>query len=141
LNTTAAPDAGDIVVTAQKRSERAQDVPIALSALSQAEMKAAGVNGTADLKAAVPALNFTTGTGGFGLPRIRGIGATGQGPGIENPVAVYIDGVYYGSASSVMQSLFDSQQVTVLKGPQGTPFGRNATGGLIQVTTQGPSDH
>lgn len=136
-----ATEAADIVVTAQKRSERAQDVPIALSALSQTDMRAAGINGTADLKAAVPALNFTTGTGGFGLPRIRGIGATGQGPGIENPVAVYIDGVYYGSASSVMQSLFDSKQVTVLKGPQGTLFGRNATGGLIQISTEGPTDH
>ena len=73
------------------------------------------------------------------MPRIRGIGATGQGPGIENPVAVYVDGVYYGAAFGVLQSLFDTEQVAVLKGPQGTLFGRNATGGLIQIATLNPS--
>ncbi|MBC2665986.1 TonB-dependent receptor [Novosphingobium flavum] len=129
----------DIVVTAQKREERAQNVPIALTALGAAELKAAGVTDTAGLRAAVPALNVTTATGGYALPRIRGIGSTGQGPGIENPVAVYVDGVYYGAAFGVLQSLFDAQQVTVLKGPQGTLFGRNATGGLIQIATMGPS--
>jgi iron complex outermembrane receptor protein len=129
----------DIVVTAQKRSQNAQNVPIAITALSSGDLKAAGLTNTQDLRAAVPALNFTTGTGGYGLPRIRGIGATGQGPGIENPVAVYVDGVYLASASAVMQSMFDTKQVAVLKGPQGTLFGRNATGGLIQITTEGPS--
>lgn len=128
----------DIVVTAQKRSQNAQSVPISITALSAGDLKAAGLTNTQDLRAAVPALNFTTGTGGYGLPRIRGIGATGQGPGIENPVAVYVDGVYLSSASAVMQSMFDTQQVAVLKGPQGTLFGRNATGGLIQITTAGP---
>jgi iron complex outermembrane receptor protein len=129
----------EIVVTAQKRSEKAQNVPIAITALSSGDLKAAGLSSTQDLRAAVPALNFTTGTGGYGLPRIRGIGATGQGPGIENPVAVYVDGVYLSSASAVLQSMFDTKQVAVLKGPQGTLFGRNATGGLIQITTEGPS--
>jgi iron complex outermembrane receptor protein len=128
----------DIVVTAQKRSENAQNVPIAITALDNSQLRAAGISGTADLKAAVPALNVTTATAGYGLPRIRGIGATGQGPGIENPVAVYVDGVYYGAAFGVLQSLFDTDQVAVLKGPQGTLFGRNATGGLIQITTLGP---
>jgi iron complex outermembrane receptor protein len=129
----------DIIVTAQKRSQSAQNVPIAITALNSDQLRAAGVSSTADLKATVPALNITTATAGYGLPRIRGIGATGQGPGIENPVAVYVDGVYYGAAFGVLQSLFDVDQVAVLKGPQGTLFGRNATGGLIQITTMGPS--
>ena len=129
----------EVVVTAQKRSESAQNVPIAITALSAKDVLSAGVTDTQDLKAAVPALNVTTGVGGFGLPRIRGIGATGQGAGIENPVAVYVDGVYYGASFGVLQSLFDVEQVAVLKGPQGTLFGRNATGGLIQITTKGPS--
>jgi iron complex outermembrane receptor protein len=129
----------DIVVTAQKRAENAQNVPIAISAFTNEQLRAAGVTSSLDLKATVPALNFTTGTGGIGLPRIRGIGATGQGPGIENPVAVYVDGVYYGASSSVLQSLYDVDQIAVLKGPQGTLFGRNATGGLIQISTLGPS--
>ncbi|WHO38388.1 TonB-dependent receptor [Sphingobium sp. AP49] len=129
----------DIIVTAQKRSENAQNVPIAITALDNSQLSAAGVSSTADLKSTVPALNVTTATGGIGLPRIRGIGATGQGPGIENPVAVYVDGVYYGASFGILQSMFDTEQVAVLKGPQGTLFGRNATGGLIQITTMGPS--
>ncbi|TCM19767.1 iron complex outermembrane receptor protein [Novosphingobium sp. PhB165] len=129
----------EIIVTAQKRDQSAQNVPIAITALNNQQLQSAGVQSTLDLKAAVPALNITTGTGGIGLPRIRGIGATGQGPGIENPVAVYVDGVYYGASFGILQSMFDTDQVTVLKGPQGTLFGRNATGGLIQITTLGPS--
>ncbi|MBB4839216.1 iron complex outermembrane receptor protein [Sphingomonas kyeonggiensis] len=129
----------DIVVTAQKRQESAQNVPIAITALNSEQLSAAGTNETMDLKASVPALNVTTATGGIGLPRIRGVGATGQGPGIENPVAVYVDGFYYGASFGVLQSLFDTDQVAVLKGPQGTLFGRNATGGLIQISTMAPS--
>ncbi|MBC2666006.1 TonB-dependent receptor [Novosphingobium flavum] len=130
---------GEIIVTAQKRAENSQNVPIAITALSADKVISAGVTGTEDLRAAVPALNVTTAVGGFGLPRIRGIGATGQGPGVENPVAVYVDGVYYGASIGVLQSLFDVDQVAVLKGPQGTLFGRNATGGLMQISTKGPT--
>ena len=129
----------EIIVTAQKRSENAQNVAVAITALSTADIAASGVTSTEDLRAAVPSLNVTTAAGGFGLPRIRGVGATGQGAGIENPVAVYVDGVYYGSAIGALQSLFDVEQVAVLKGPQGTLFGRNATGGLIQITTKKPT--
>ena len=136
---TSATAIEEIVVTAQKRSENVQDVPIAIAALGQQQLQAAGVTDTSDLKAAVPALNFTVAAGGYGLPRIRGVGATGQGPGMENPVAVYIDGVYYGASTGVLQNLYDVDQIAVLKGPQGTLFGRNATGGLIQVSTLAPS--
>jgi iron complex outermembrane receptor protein len=129
----------EIIVTAQRRSENIQNVPIAITALDSAQLTATGVADTETLRAAVPSLQVTTAAGGFGLPRIRGIGATGQGPGIENPVAVYLDGVYYGASFGVLQSLFDVEQVAVLKGPQGTLFGRNATGGLIQIQTRDPS--
>ncbi len=136
---TGAGGVTDIIVTAQKRTENAQNVAVAITALSSEDIAASGVTSTEDLRAAVPSLNVTTAVGGFGLPRIRGIGATGQGAGIENPVAVYVDGVYYGSAIGALQSLFDVEQVAVLKGPQGTLFGRNATGGLIQITTRKPT--
>jgi iron complex outermembrane recepter protein len=132
-------DANEIIVTAQKRAENAQNVPISITALSTQDIAASGVTNVSDLRVAVPALNVTRGAGGFGLPRIRGLGATGQGNGIENPVAVYVDGVYYAASSGVLQSLFDTEQVAVLKGPQGTLFGRNATGGLIQINTLNPS--
>jgi iron complex outermembrane receptor protein len=128
----------EIVVTAQKRQENMQDVPIAVTAISGDALEKAGVTDTFDLKAVAPSLNFSTAVGGFGLPRIRGVGSTGTGPGIENPVATYIDGVYIGSSTGALTSLNDIEQVAVLKGPQGTLFGRNATGGLIQITTKKP---
>jgi iron complex outermembrane receptor protein len=130
----------EIVVTAQKRQENLQDVPIAVTALTGGALAQVGVADTFDLKSVVPSLNFSTAVGGFGLPRIRGIGSTGTGPGIENPVAIYIDGVYISSSTGALTSLSDVEQVAVLKGPQGTLFGRNATGGLIQISTRRP-DH
>ena len=129
----------EIVVTAQKRSERLQDVPIAVTALGAEALANAGVQGAADLAQTVPGLQYNTQIGGYGQPRIRGVGTAATGPGVENPVATYIDGVYYGAASGALFSMSDVSQVAVLKGPQGTLFGRNATGGLIQVTTKEPS--
>lgn len=128
----------EVVVTAQRRSESLQNVPIAVTALSGAALAKAGVQNTADLNSVIPGLNFTTSVGAYGLPTIRGIGSTSNGPGVENPVATYIDGVYMVSAAGSLLSLHDISQVAVLKGPQGTLFGRNATGGLIQVTTLSP---
>ena len=128
----------EIVVTAQRRSENLQNVPVAVTALSGSALSAAGVQGTQGLTQVVPGLNFTTFTGDYGLPNIRGVGTTSAGPGLENPVATYIDGVYIVSAAGTLLGLHDISQVAVLKGPQGTLFGRNATGGLIQVTTLDP---
>lgn len=138
----AAPAGGiaDIIVTAQKRAENQQNVPIAVTAVSAATLEKVGIADTSDLKNVAPSLNFSTAVGGFGLPRIRGVGSTGTGPGVENPVATYIDGVYVSSPIGALTNLNDIEQVAVLKGPQGTLFGRNATGGLIQITTKKPSE-
>lgn len=128
---------GVIVVTAQRREENIQNVPIAITALDQQQLQTAGVSDTFNLKAAVPGLNIATASA-YALPQIRGIGTGGGGPGVENPVAVYIDGVYIANASGALLRLNDIEQVAVLKGPQGTLFGRNATGGVIQITTRSP---
>lgn len=129
----------EIVVTAQKRTESMQIVPIAVTALNATALQNAGVEGTMDLPKAVPGLSFNTQLGGLGQPRIRGVGTSANGPGLENSVAIYMDDVYYGSAAGALFDLKDVAQVAVLKGPQGTLFGRNATGGLIQLTTKDPS--
>jgi iron complex outermembrane receptor protein len=128
----------EITVTAQKRNENLQSVPVAVTALSASELQQAGIVSTQDLPALVPSLNFMN-VGKFGQPRIRGIGTTADAPTVENPVATYVDGVYYANQGASVLSLNNIEQIEVDKGPQGTLFGRNATGGLIQIKTRDPS--
>jgi iron complex outermembrane recepter protein len=129
----------DIVVTAQRREERLQDVPIAVTAISGTQLTNSGVATTQDLVTVTPALTISQNGGTF-LPRLRGIGASFGGPGIENSIATYVDGVYIAAAPASLFSLAGVERVEILKGPQGTLFGRNATGGLIQVVTKKPSE-
>jgi iron complex outermembrane recepter protein len=128
----------EIVVTAQKRSQNLQDVPIAIDAVSAAQLQAYGVSDINNITAAVPGVAVDSIAGSYFLPRIRGVGTSADGPGVENPVALYIDGVYYASQITAPHDLFDVDQMSVLKGPQGTLFGRNATGGVIQLATRDP---
>jgi iron complex outermembrane recepter protein len=130
----------EIVVTAQKRPEKLQDVPITISAFDAATLDREGITSVADLGLVVPGLVYTD-VVGYGLPYLRGIGTSATGPGFENPVATYVDGVYYASQIGALVSLNNVASVEVDKGPQGTLFGRNATGGAIQVHTLDPSDH
>ena len=133
------PDASieEIVVTAQRRRENLQDVPITVQAFSAQALESSGVTNAADLARVVPGMTMPT-SAGYTLPHLRGVGITAIGPGIENSVALYVDGVYRGSSSSDAIALNNIAGVEVEKGPQGTLFGRNATGGLIQVSTKDP---
>lgn len=135
---SAEPGLGDIVVTAQRRAENLQRVPIAVTALSSEQLETAMIKSTNDLVRVTPALTLYN-SAGFVSPRIRGIGNSSAGPGVENSVAVYIDGVYISSSPGSVMSLSNVARVEVLKGPQGTLFGRNATGGLIQIVTKDPA--
>jgi iron complex outermembrane recepter protein len=128
----------EIVVTAQKRSENLQNVPIAVSVAKGEQLAALGIKDAVDLKIAVPTLN-TVSTNGYLSSSIRGVGSIAVGPGVENPVAVYVDGVYIAAPQAATMQLNNIASVEVLKGPQGTLFGRNATGGLIQITTNTPT--
>jgi iron complex outermembrane receptor protein len=127
----------EIVVTAQRRRENLQDVPITVQAFSGQALESSGVTNAADLARVVPGMTMPT-SAGYTLPHLRGVGITAIGPGIENSVALYVDGVYRGSSSSDAIALNNIAGVEVEKGPQGTLFGRNATGGLIQVSTRDP---
>jgi iron complex outermembrane receptor protein len=133
-----APALQEVVVTAQKRSENVQDVPIAVTALSAESLANKGIEGTADLIEVIPGLSYST-AAGAASPRIRGVGSTLVDLGNEPSVSTYVDGVYYASAAASILSLNNIDQIAVLKGPQGTLFGRNATGGLIQITTRDPT--
>ena len=127
----------DIIVTAQKRAENLQKVPVAVSVATASQLQASGIASIQSLKIAAPGVEVLS-NNGYALPVIRGVGSKATGAGIETPIAIYVDGVYYGAASSTILEFNNIAQVEVLKGPQGTLFGRNATGGLIQVTTRDP---
>jgi iron complex outermembrane recepter protein len=134
-------DAGqlqEVVVTAQRRSENVQEVPIAISVISSAQIVQANTIDTLDLQHAVAGLMIAHVTGGGGT-FLRGVGQNSGVAGQEAGVATYLDGVYLGSTVLGVFDLNNIDQVTVLKGPQGTLFGRNATGGLINIVTTEPS--
>jgi len=135
---TPAAEISEIVVTAQRRSENLQDVPIAITAVSASQMQASGIASALDLAIATPSLQVNDSIGYF-TPRLRGIGSTATGPGIEGAVATYIDNVYIASAPASVFTFNSIDHVEILMGPQGTLFGRNATGGLINVITKDPS--
>jgi iron complex outermembrane receptor protein len=127
----------DIVVTAQKRSENLQNVPVSVTAVTADALQAAGAVKTSDIAGLVPGLVFTNTLGG-GVPYIRGIGQTLGVPGAESPVGLYIDGVYLLTPASGLFEFNNIERVEVLRGPQGTLFGRNTTGGLINIITRDP---
>jgi iron complex outermembrane recepter protein len=129
---------GEIVVTAQRKNENLQKVPLTVQAFSAKQLDASGITSTVDLARVTPGLAYGRGVG-LGSPFLRGVGTGGNGPGVENTVAVYVDGVYYASKSSAISDLENIERVEVLKGPQGTLFGRNASGGLIQIVTTDPT--
>lgn len=128
----------DIVVTAQRRNQNLQDVPIAVSAVTAEAAEAKGVRQIDDLNVAVPGLNITR-TVGAAIPFIRGAGSNTTNPGVEPPVAFYVDGIYSPSATANVANFNNIGHIEVLKGPQGTLFGRNTTGGIIQIVTRDPS--
>ena len=127
----------EIVVTAQRRSENLQKVPISVTAITAAKLASANITTTADIASITPSLTLSQSQGSI-EPRIRGIGNSSAGPSVENSVATYVDGVYIALAADSLLNLENIQQVEVLDGPQGTLFGRNATGGLVQIITKDP---
>jgi iron complex outermembrane receptor protein len=130
----------EITVTAQRRSEKLQDVPIAVSVFTASMAQAMGVADTSSLQTAVPGLEFTR-VFNSAAPALRGIGANPTTSlGDESPIALYLDGVYISNPAGAIFSFNNIARVEVLKGPQGTLFGRNAAGGVVQVVTKDPSD-
>jgi outer membrane receptor protein involved in Fe transport len=136
----AAPPVDEIIVTAQRRAQSIQEVPLAVSAYSDVTLQQAGINDVKDLAILSPSLVVTSTqaeTAGTTI-RIRGVGTTGDNVGLESSVAVFIDGVYRNRNNLALTELGNIERVEVLRGPQGTLFGKNASAGLIQVITKGP---
>jgi iron complex outermembrane receptor protein len=130
----------EILVTAQRRSERVQDIPLAISAFGGETVAKLGMVSIENVAPRVPGFYF----GSFGASRpqlyIRGIGTRSFDPGSESSVGVFVDEVYLGRASGSFGSLKDVERIEVLRGPQGTLYGRNTIAGAINVITKGPTN-
>ncbi|MFT4046658.1 MAG: TonB-dependent receptor [Solimonas sp.] len=131
-------DVAEVVVTAQKRAERLLDVPMSVAAVSGEDLASAGVGSTVDIGQITPGVVMSNIGTGF-IPSIRGVSSSGTSTGDESNVALYIDDVYVGDTLAGMFDLPDIDHIEVLKGPQGTLFGRNATGGALRIVTRAPS--
>lgn len=135
----------EIVVTAQKRAENVQDVPIAISAFSSEAMQERAVGDVSQLSAISPNVTLDStvpfsGSTSVLAASIRGIGSNDFAFNIDPGVGVYVDGVYLARSVGANQDLLDIQRIEVLKGPQGTLFGRNTIGGAVSVVTADPEE-
>ncbi len=129
---------GEIIVTAQKRAESLQDVPLAVSAVSGAKIAESGIMKIEDLKNYVPTLFMTETAIGNNIS-IRGI-FSGVNPGFEQSVGTYVDGVYRGRPQQTRAPFLDLERVEVLRGPQSILFGKNSVGGALNITTARPTE-
>jgi outer membrane receptor protein involved in Fe transport len=130
----------EIIVTAQKRQQNIQDVPISVIALSAQELKDAGVTDIKNLQALAPGVTVTSTTSeNVTTARIRGIGTVGDNPGLESSVGIVIDGVYRPRNGVGFGNLGEIEQVEILEGPQGELFGKNNDAGVITIVTKRPS--
>lgn len=131
----------DIVVTANRRAERLQDVPISVTAFEGDYLRENSITNGIDIVARVPGLQVSGGGGGTtnGF-NIRGVTQNAFAASLESPIAVYLDDSYLSVNTIINLSLFDIERVEVLRGPQGTLFGRNATGGMVRYVTSRPSN-
>lgn len=129
-----------IVITARKRSESLQEVPIAVTAVTEAQLDRTGSTEIVDLANSVPNFTFNGSGNTLAATGIRGIVAATRNIGFESGMGVYIDEVYVGRPSAFNQNLDDVQQVEVLRGPQGTLYGRNTIAGAINITTKEPTN-
>ena len=132
-------DSNTIVVVAQGREQLLSDVPVAVSAVNAETLENTGANDIRQLNQVVPSLLVSsTGNEANGSARIRGIGTVGDNPGLESSVAVFIDGVYRSRSGIGLNELGELDRVEVLRGPQGTLFGRNASAGILSIYSKKP---
>ena len=131
----------EIIVTDRKREETAQSVPIPISALSEAQMEARNITDIQDIERITPNLDFEYSSVNNNNTQVflRGIGQVNWSTTQDPKIGIYIDGVYLSRPQGGLIDLMDLERVEVLRGPQGTLFGRNTTAGLIQLITKGPS--
>ena len=133
-------DTGDIVITATRRNQALSDVPMAVSAVTAENLRNTGATDIRQLEQVAPSLmvSSTSSEGGAAVARIRGVGTVGDNPGLEGSVGIFIDGVYRSRAGVALTELGPLDRIEVLRGPQGTLFGRNTSAGLVSIITAKP---
>ncbi len=131
----------EIVVSARKRAELLEDTPISVTALSESALRESGITRIDGIQELVPNMTYQPGFIGGQSPqiRIRGVGTSATGPAFDPGVGLYLDGVFLPRASGAVLDVVDVQQIEVLRGPQGTLFGKNTVGGAVNITTVKPS--
>jgi len=132
------PQGDEIIVTAQLREQSLQDVPISIDVLGADEIAKKKIDDIGDIGNEVPGLSVYSFVPRQVNPSIRGAGSLNDSPGVDQAVAIFLDGVYIGQTGFFSFDLFDVERIEVLKGPQGTLFGRNVTGGALNITTTTP---
>jgi len=133
------PTEAEVIITAQGRAQALADVPVAVSAISADTLQQTGASDIRALNQVAPSLLVSsTGSEANGSARIRGVGTVGDNPGLESSVAVFIDGVYRSRSGIGLSELGDLERIEVLRGPQGTLFGRNASAGIISIVSKSP---
>ena len=130
----------EVVVTAQKKQENLQDVAIAVSAFSADTLRNAGIQNMTDVTAMTPGFSISNYNPTTPAPYIRGVGTNSSSVGDDASVGVFIDEVYAGRAGAFDADMFDVSRVEVLRGPQGTLYGRNVAGGAMNIITNNPTD-
>ncbi|ABQ70571.1 TonB-dependent receptor [Rhizorhabdus wittichii RW1] len=136
----AAADSGEIIVTAQKRAEPLQKVPVSAAVVSGITLQKQGVGSIQDAMQHVPAV-YVSQAGPANLLFIRGVGSGDNNPLFEQSVATFVDGIYRGRSRSTQSSFLDIERVEVLKGPQSVYFGNNSIAGVFNIATRNPGDH
>ena len=129
----------EVVVTARRKDESAQDVPISLTVLDGNDLAKAGLMTPQDFQERVPGLVFTSANPRNSTYAIRGLGSISANDGIESSVGIFLDGVYLGRQGLSVFDLIDLDRIEVLRGPQGTLFGKNTTAGALNIVTNGPT--
>src|SRR5690606_14415456 len=135
----------EIVVTARRREESLQDVPVAVTALTAEALERRQIRSTTDLDRVTPSMQFTSygqlsGNNSAAVVFIRGVGQIDPTPAVDPGVGIYVDDVYMGRSVGGAMDFFDIENIQVLRGPQGTLFGRNTIGGAVLINTVVPGD-
>ena len=131
----------EVIVTANRRVQSLQEVPMSVSAFTEDFIRDSGLTNFADIQQYAPNLKISTTAGTASTSvRIRGIGSVGTNSGIDPSVGMFIDGVYQGRAGMSVADLVDIERIEVLRGPQGTLYGKNTAAGAISIITRRPND-